>query len=65
MVLGEANLAMGGGGKAGGVGRAERLAAALKENLKKRKEQARVRRQAESRGRNDPTASAPRSKRET
>jgi hypothetical protein len=34
--------------KTGAAARAERLAAALKQNLKKRKEQARARRRAES-----------------
>jgi len=36
-----------GSGKSGADTRAERLAAALKQNLKKRKEQARARRRAE------------------
>jgi hypothetical protein len=66
MVLAEAILAMSGGDKAGGTrgagaaGRPERLAAALKENLKKRKQQARARRQAE--GQDGPAASASKDK---
>jgi hypothetical protein len=50
MVRGETGKKDGGAGRKGDSRRAERLRAALRENLKRRKSQARVRSQAESTG---------------